>query len=81
MKRICFIIISIFFFANSVLAQYRPVELIERIHLVPQPETVVYKKNKIAFPKAVSVTGLSLHAPEQRRTLECLIKISPEVNC
>ena len=72
MKRTCFIIISICFSANSVMAQYRPVELIDRIHLVPQPETLVYKKKKIAFPEAVSVFGLSLNAPEQRRTLECL---------
>lgn len=73
MKPLFFITILLnLLYANSLLAQYRPVELIKRIHLVPQPETVVYKHNKIAFPKEVSVTGLSIHAPEQKRTLDCL---------
>ncbi len=74
-KRTLVIIVSISFFAGSVWAQYRPVELMDRIHIVPQPETVVYGKRKIAFPKAVTVTGLSLHASEQRRTIECLTNL------
>ncbi len=74
-KRTLVIIVSISFFAGPVLAQYRPVELMDRIHLVPQPGILVYEKQKIAFPKAVSVTGLSLHAPDQRRTIECLTNL------
>lgn len=75
MKPPHFAIILFSFFTCSVLAQYRPVELMDRIHLVPQPETVVYKKEKIAFPKAVSVSGISLNNPEQKRTLECLTNL------
>ncbi len=63
------------FFANSVQAQYRPVELMKRIHIVPQPETVTYKQKKIAFPKEVSVTGLSQNSTEQKRTLKCLTNL------
>jgi len=76
MKRTLFIlIIFINYFGHSVSAQYRPVELMDRIHIVPQPVTVDYKQNKIAFPKSVSVTGLSLSDHEQKRTIECLTNL------
>ncbi|MEN8229814.1 MAG: family 20 glycosylhydrolase [Bacteroidota bacterium] len=70
-----FAILVFSFFTSSALAQYRPVELMKRIHLVPQPESVVYKEKKIAFPKEVSVIGLSHHAPEHQRTLESLTNL------
>ncbi len=62
-------------FVNLAWPQYRPVELIDRIHLVPQPVSVVCQEQKIAFPRAVSVMGLSLNNPEQQRTVETLTSL------
>ena len=44
--------------AVSVYADDRPVELLDRIHLVPYPEKVEYSGQKILFPAKVSVLGI-----------------------
>ena len=72
---ICLIMMLTSFLTNSVLAQYIPVELMNRIHLVPHPKTLDYNEKKIPFPKAVSIAGLSLQNPEQKRTVECLMNL------
>ncbi len=75
MKSMRAILVIIILCANSAVAQYRPVELMDRIHLVPQPANVIYSQKKIAFPNKISISGLSLNVPEQRRTIECLTNL------
>ena len=62
---ICLIMMLTSFLTNSVLAQHIPVELMNRIHLVPRPKTLDYNEKKNPFPKAVSIVGISLQNSEQ----------------
>jgi N-acetyl-beta-hexosaminidase len=53
-------------------AKHPPKELMERIHLVPQPQKIIYNKEKIPFPKKISLTGLNRNNPKQQQAVECI---------
>ncbi len=77
MFRIFFLITCLIFgvIINQVNAGYQNIELMDRIYLVPYPNTLSYNGEKIPFPKAVSITGLSLQNPSQKSTIETLINL------
>lgn len=72
--RIYLLIISflIIFIVTPLQAGYTKIELMNRIPLVPYPKTLNYKGDKIPFPKAISIIGLSIKDNEQKRTIETL---------
>jgi hypothetical protein len=59
----------------SVKAQNRPVELMQRIHLVPQPQKLTYHQEKIPFPRQISIVGINQEDPAYTRTAETIDKV------
>ena len=59
-----------------------PVDLMERIPLVPYPQKLVYRGEKVPFPRDISVQGLEGRNPGEARTMEtlqALFRLMPDV--
>ena len=65
----------------SVYAGDKPVELLDRIHLVPYPEKVEYSEQKILLPAKVSVFGISddNSMKRTRETIDNMFEMVPNI--
>ncbi len=74
--------VSLILSATAPVIRCQPVELMERIPLVPRPQVVAYRGEKVPFPDRISVLGLDGGNPDDARTVETMqavLRLLPEV--